>query len=988
MIRRTLVPLLVLGSLVVAPAAADAASRSTVTVSAPAHVTEGRGFGLTLRVASRRPVAGFEAQVFVDGGAAVIAGTVVEGEGTRTLGPTPIGRGVSIAAYGLHVSSGRLAAIALNARGRGRVEIRVARVLLVDARGRRIPARLVGSRPIVRIGARSGRFWPAPRIAPAASSTRVTSSTADLTGDGRVDAADVADASLDWIVSHDPASHSTTPSHDVDGDHRVTVGDVQRVRSQAASPASIRTVFAGPLTGLVVNTTSDLADATPGNGICATSLGECSLRAAITEGDANPGPDTITFNIPTATGQPVITLTSRLPSVTQQFLTVDGQTQPGAVPNTSPTVFNGTPGVTIRGTGIAARQVAFFVPSSFFTVQGIRFENIWRDVWLTGTNSRSNTVAGNVFTGGEFNVLIDGGAHLNRIGIPSLAGRNVLGNSTDGVNMYGANVVDNTIQNNLIGISPDGLTPWGVANTVDHNFGPSRNLTGGTGPLEGNVLASGRLTGVEISHGWNPALPPRQDQSVQYQNNDNRVIGNVIGFRPDGAYDPAFANGTCYPSCNDNGQAVNIIDGSNRTIVQGNFLSSLRNAVQISATNSTGNVIRGNVIGVSPSGQAAVINQYGIRVELGSQNNEITGNTIANTGLSGIAVLLAGSNGIKVSQNAVTSSGATLGIDLFPLGVVNDASVAGSAANRSVVFPTITSATPTFLEGSACAGCSVELFKASGVAGGHGGTSAYLGSTTASLTGGWSFTPAPAAIATGDLVTGTATTATADSSEFGLNVAVTATPAPLATDSFTRTLASGWGSAETGGPWTLLGNATGYAVNGAVGTMTMGPGETREATLGAVNATSLSIASTVAFDRTPVAGKQFAYLQLRKTGTTAYRATLRVELNGAVFAEIFRIDAGVETKISSSIALTALQQPGIAPVRMRFSAIGTSPTALAMTVWQAGQSEPASPTVTASDATAAQQAAGTAGVRAYLARSATNGPLTASFDDVEVRTAP
>jgi len=44
----------------------------------------------------------------------------------------------------------------------------------------------------------------------------------------------------------------------------------------------------------VVNTTSDTQDAAPGNGTCADSGGQCSLRAAITEANALSGADTIT----------------------------------------------------------------------------------------------------------------------------------------------------------------------------------------------------------------------------------------------------------------------------------------------------------------------------------------------------------------------------------------------------------------------------------------------------------------------------------------------------------------------------------------------------------------------------------------------------------------------------------------------------------------------------------------------------------------------
>src|SRR5438552_13948527 len=45
----------------------------------------------------------------------------------------------------------------------------------------------------------------------------------------------------------------------------------------------------------VVNTTADTHDATPGDGICADANGNCSLRAAIDEANANANIDTITL---------------------------------------------------------------------------------------------------------------------------------------------------------------------------------------------------------------------------------------------------------------------------------------------------------------------------------------------------------------------------------------------------------------------------------------------------------------------------------------------------------------------------------------------------------------------------------------------------------------------------------------------------------------------------------------------------------------------
>ena len=44
-----------------------------------------------------------------------------------------------------------------------------------------------------------------------------------------------------------------------------------------------------------VNSVTDGVDTTPGDGICATAAGTCSLRAAIQESNALMGPDTISL---------------------------------------------------------------------------------------------------------------------------------------------------------------------------------------------------------------------------------------------------------------------------------------------------------------------------------------------------------------------------------------------------------------------------------------------------------------------------------------------------------------------------------------------------------------------------------------------------------------------------------------------------------------------------------------------------------------------
>lgn len=59
--------------------------------------------------------------------------------------------------------------------------------------------------------------------------------------------------------------------------------------------ATLGQPFSARAASLVVTTTTDQADAAPGDGACRTAAGSCTLRAAIQEANARSGPDTITL---------------------------------------------------------------------------------------------------------------------------------------------------------------------------------------------------------------------------------------------------------------------------------------------------------------------------------------------------------------------------------------------------------------------------------------------------------------------------------------------------------------------------------------------------------------------------------------------------------------------------------------------------------------------------------------------------------------------
>jgi CSLREA domain-containing protein len=751
-------------------AAPRAATPRAVAVDAtvPATASLGRGFTIDLAVAG--DVAGLQAQIMLDGKAAEIGGVVPVARHAKALNPVLNQGGARVGAYGAEAANGgTFMRVAVFPRKAGLLSIHIGRVEAVTKSGRRIPIKLARSGFSIQIGKGSKVFHS--KTVTAALPGRIARGAvrADIDHNGIVTRQDLFQVTYGW--------NAGDGSGDVNLDGRVDVSDLQTVLARVKpEPKTIHTAAA---LKFVVDTTADALDATPGNQICLTAAGTCSLRAAIDEANRHAGPDTINFAIPGLAPQ-VIQLTLGKLTINQAGTTIDGYTQPGAHPNTGTTVDNALPGIEIRGNGDAAKE-SIFITNTGTVIRGLAINRMWRSIWMSN-GSGNNTVAGNFIgmtaTGqsigysGNAGILLDGGSHDNLFGLPTLEGRNVIANVTEGIDLYGTGTDRNLSRNNWIGVSPDGTQAWGAGdNGMDHNFGPKNNIIGGFGPLDRNVVSGSGNDGVEFSHGWNQALAPRADTSLPYQINDNQVLGNYIGFSPTGAYTSAFANGHCFPGCetNDNGQGVNVIDGSNRTIVDGNWIEGLRSGVQVSAPVTSGNIIRNNKVGIAPNGGAGHINRYGIWLTWTTHDNSVVNNTIANTGWAGVGLDQQGVFDNLVSQNVMTNVGYP-GIDMWPVKQVNVNGTQPGGADHAVLYPVITNPTTTGVSGTAPKNATVEVFRTTNDPGLYGPGESFVGSTVADASGAWSLT---ASLPPGAILTATSTALTPrNTSEFAQNVAV------------------------------------------------------------------------------------------------------------------------------------------------------------------------------------------------------------------------
>lgn len=202
----------------------------------------------------------------------------------------------------------------------------------------------------------------------------------------------------------------------------------------------------------------------------------------------------------------------------------------------------------------------------------------------------------------------------------------------------------------------------------------------------------------------------------------------------------------------------------------------------------------------------------------------------------------------------------------------------------------------------------------------------------------------------------------------------------LATDSFERSVASGWGTADVGGPWTNRG-ASNLSVAGGAGRISNAPGSTRGAFLSEVSSIGTDLRYTVMSDK--LAKLYVSGIARSVPGAGDYRAKAVLRTDGRVELYLVRTSAtGAESTVASSGILPGVtHSPGTA-LSMRLQASGTGPTTIRAKVWPATAAEPSAWNLTTTDSTAALQAPGGVGVLSYLSSSANNAPVVLSVDDL------
>ena len=301
--------------------------------------------------------------------------------------------------------------------------------------------------------------------------------------------------------------------------------------------------------------------------------GAGSLRQAITDANANPGGDTISFDIGPDGSTQTIALDDPLPQISSP-VSIDATTQPG---------YAGSPLIVLDGTGAQdGDAIQLFVSNS--AVKGLVISNFGstaNGIFVIGDN---NVIQGNYIgtnaagTAAAPNrrAIILFGSSDTLVGGTTAAQRNVIsGNANWAIEVSPNTSDDNVIKGNYIGTNAAGTAA--VPNQFDAIVmsGATDTQIGGSAAGEGNVISGNVGTGIE-QHG---------------STDGTLILGNKIGTDAAGTAD--LGNGMFGIDIGDTttGSMIGGPGAGEGNTVAFNDLGGV--AIE---SGSTGNQVRGNAL--------------------------------------------------------------------------------------------------------------------------------------------------------------------------------------------------------------------------------------------------------------------------------------------------------------------------------------------------------------------------------------------------------
>ncbi|GAB4521992.1 MAG: hypothetical protein OHK0046_34010 [Anaerolineae bacterium] len=588
-----------------------------------------------------------------------------------------------------------------------------------------------------------------------------------------------------------------------------------------------------------VTTVADGDDATPGDGVCATSEDVCTLRAAIQEANANDGTDTVEFNIDT--GVQTMKFTSTLPVVTDPII-IDGTTQPG---------YADKPLIVLDGSAVTEPSDAYYqdglkITAGSSTVKGLVIIK-FGGVGLFLDENGNNVVEGNYF--GLTAAGTSGAGNGNDgIRLEENSNTQILNNVISDNDWMGINLSDSSnvvIQGNIIGLTAAGTNPLGNAqhgiyittwNSVANNItiggaeAGQRNVIADNGRegimLQGNLdgtqnlVIQGNYIGTDI--GGNLDRGNHENGIYLYNGADITVggtaagEGNLIsGNESDGITLSSGESITIYGNTigtNASGNAplgngdsgVNVFNAPSQVLIggstegMGNIISA-NTWYGILLFDTPNVLVQGNFIGTNPAGGALGNLRDGVYLDYNTDSTIVggiepnEGNFIAFNNRAGVKVY-GRANAIR--GNTIVAN-VEVGIDLRIPGVAealsspgvtpNDFGDGDTGGNNLQNFPIITSASVDganlviegTLNSSYVTSFSIDVYiSGSCDAAGNGEGTVYLGSANNVQTdedGDASFSLTVPAPSAGTIITATATDSGNNTSEFSACVTIQGT---------------------------------------------------------------------------------------------------------------------------------------------------------------------------------------------------------------------
>ena len=453
-------------------------------------------------------------------------------------------------------------------------------------------------------------------------------------------------------------------------------GEYPNVVATATDVAGNTSEFSSCGVAFVVNSTADTGDQQPGDGLCFTGdlvgeTPECTLRAAIQEGNASPGRQTVEFDIPddqAVDGSFEILVQPSLPIITES-LVIDATTQDGYQP--------GAPVVEINGEQLGNNPGwGFQVEADESALRGLAVHSFASNGVLLNGADRNLLQASIIGTTadndpdtkiGEHGVYIRNSAG-NLIGGLRAGDRNVISRSGQsgtggwGIHIEGNSSTNNQVLRNHIGTTVGGDGPLGNGGGVLLFDAPGNHI--GSAAEGGNVISGNGTEGVML-------LGPGAAQ--------NTIAGNVIGL--DGTAQAVVPNGRNGILIGTDAGSGNLIGGT--TDIPGTGAGNVIGGNQFNGIRllSGGQRVLGNIVGTNFQGAGGLGNaEHGVRIE--STGNVIGGvdprarNVISGNESNGIHIAAQGAAN-KINGNYVGTDRAGSGVRSNLVGIA----IAGSADN-------------------------------------------------------------------------------------------------------------------------------------------------------------------------------------------------------------------------------------------------------------------------------------------------------------------